>query len=180
MDDKDKQIAELTANITALTASVNMLMQQSQDTAPRIIRKGVTERKLRLRFVDGNPVIGYENRGTEKSPRFVYEAPDPQNPKESKLYVNLIVKDVKDPIRVSYNEFLNEGESIECKIIKQEQQEKTEEHGMVRRKEVDGYSMLETDVLVPMEVTSVSRTYTVELPSGEQISVAEDSGVINI
>jgi len=69
---------------------------------------------------------------------------------------------------------LREGESIECVIKNKEENPWSIEQGSTRQKSVEEYSMVETDVTVPLEVTGVNTTFTVVIPTtGEELVIDE-------
>ena len=69
------------------------------------------------------------------------------------------------PVEVDYLDFLNGSRKVEVKIADIKKREVVKEDGYLKRKIWDGkYGMKETDVMVPIEVTSIVRDYILELP----------------
>lgn len=143
-------------------------------SAEPLTLKKPKEHTVKLKFVDGKPVIGFANRGSEKSPVYVYEKPDPNNPKERIGFVDIILKGVKEPMPVVYTEFLAEADVEVCKILKIEKEDASEQQGMVAGVEVKDYRMEETGVQVPVLIEKQRYTYTVELPDGKSLDIDEE------
>jgi len=163
----------LRAQLNTLMEAVQSLTSKQQESSGPKVLSQIKERKVRITFVNGKPVIGFANRGTERTKSYVYEKPDPNNKNNRLLYIDLILKGQEEPISVNYNEFLREGEAVECVVKSRDEKPWKIEHGMVRQKMVEEYSMVETSVLVPLDVMGVDVKFTVELPSGELLEVDE-------
>ena len=161
--------------ITSLMEAVQSLtLKQSENSGPKVFKQ-IKDRKVRVVFVNGKPVIGFVNRGTESRKSYTYEKPDPNDKNNRLLYIDLILQGEKEPISVNYNEFLREGERVECIVKDQEKTPWTIEYGHVRQKAVEEYSMVETDVLVPVEASGYNITFKVEIPkTGEILEINEE------
>ena len=132
------------------------------------ILKRVTERKVGVRMVDDKVVIGFKNRGTDSRPQYVYAVPDPKDPKQEVLKVDLVLEGAKPTDKgftVNYNEFLREGQRVDCRIVHTEEHEWEINQGTVRKRETEEYSMLELDFEVPVDIVGKARVYTVEVPA---------------
>lgn len=153
------------------------------------ILKRVTERKVGVRMVDlqdkkgHRAVVGFKNRGSENRPLYIYEQPDPKNPKENVLYVELILEkkagEEKNPtLAVNYNEFRKESSRATCRVVDTEEREWLINQGTVRKKEVEEYSSIELDYEVPLDVIGKVRIFTVEIPDefggARNVKVHED------
>jgi len=160
--------------MTGLMEAVQSLTRaQQENSGPRVLKK-IKDRKVRVMFVDGKAVIGFVNRGTESKPLYAYEKVDPNDKNNRLLFIDLILQGKEEPVTVNYNEFLREGESIECVIKNKEENPWSIEQGSTRQKSVEEYSMVETDVTVPLEVTGVNTTFTVVIPTtGEELVIDE-------
>lgn len=139
--------------------------------------KEVSERYAEVRALDGRIVVGLKNRGSERRPRYIYEKPDPLDPRTSVNYVDVIVED-GDVITIKHEEFLEEAERVKAKIVNIKEKPWTINQGTTRRKEIDGYSLLELDFVVDLEVKGITRTYTLQLPEedfkGREVEIYED------
>ena len=129
--------------------------------------RAVTERTVRIKFVDGKPVVAFKNRGTQERPSYTYERTnpaDPTNPNNRILYVDIIKHGDAEATPVQYKEFVREAHSAVCKVVKIDEEEWVMDQGVVKKKEVDGYSMVELDYDVPVEIVGKTRFFTVALP----------------
>ena len=171
LDDNKAMKGQMT---TLMEAIQNLTLKQSEQSGPRVFKQ-IKERKVRVVFVNGKPVIGFVNRGTESRKSYTYEKPDPNDKNNRLLYIDLILQGETEPISVNYNEFLREGERVECVVKDQEKTPWTIEYGHVRQKMVEEYSMVETDVLVPVEANGFTTTFKVEVPkTGEILEINEE------
>lgn len=163
----DAELKELLENSRLLAQRVKDLEGVVGDgqSAPRVLKR-ITERRVVVRMVDGKVVLGYHNRGTEARPAFVYEKPNPKKPSESINFVDLILEGMQkgEYITVEDREFRRETEKVTCKIVRTEEKEWTINQGTVRKKDVEEYSMIELDYIVPVDIVGKTRWYVVELP----------------
>lgn len=143
--------------------------------------KEVTERIAELRMIDGRVVLGFKNRGTERRPRYIYEKPDPLNPTVRINFVDVILEGTEEKeeevMSIKHEEFLEESERVKAKIIDIKEHPWVINQGSTRRKEVDGYSLVELDFVVDLEVKGTTRDYTLRLPEefeGREVTVYED------
>lgn len=161
-----RKLMEQNAAILKENAELREVLKSPEGGSTRILRR-VTERKVRLMFVDGRAVIGFANRGSEHKPVYVYEKPDPNNSKEMIAYVDLIREDMKEgekPLTVPFKQFREEGASAECRVVHTEEKEWVINQGLVRKKEVEEYSSIELDMEVPLDIVGKARFFTVEVP----------------
>lgn len=166
----DAELQELLANSRETKAEVERLSAENKElrgimanaAGPRVLKK-VTEKKVRLRTIDGKVVVGYRNRGTEAKPLYIVEKVDPNDKNNRILYVTLILED-KTELEVNYNEFLIESPSTEALVKETEEKEWVIEQGTTRQRQYEEYSMIETDVIVPVEIIGKTRFFTVEVP----------------
>lgn len=179
MDDSKKNVSipltefqQLMKNVKDLTAKVAQMEGQSGGVYKAPSAK---ERTATVSFVNGKPVIGYVNRGTTTKPMYVYEAPDPQNPRDRKLYVDLILEGQKDPVKVGYMEFMTEAEHKECLIVKIDKDAWEQTQGVTEKKEVpEGeYYMTASGIVVPVEIKGEIRWYTLRMADGKEIKLHE-------
>lgn len=131
----------------------------------RILRR-VTERKVEVRLVDNRVVLGYKNRGSENRPAYIYEKPDPKDPKNNLLFVDLILEGMKEDevFPIEFKQFRSESARAQCKVLKTEEKEWMINQGVVKKKEVEEYSSIELDFDVPLDVVGKARFFTVEIP----------------
>ena len=175
-----KELLENQRKLMAQNAEIleeNKKLREEGGAPMRRTLKCVTEHKVRIRMVDDKVVIGFKNRGVEGKPVYVYDIQDPQDLKKRILYVDLVLEGQKEPMPVAYKEFMEQAEEVKCKVISKEEKEWTIRQGWTKKKEVDGYSTVELDFDVPMEVVGKIRTYMIALPAdkgGREITVHED------
>jgi len=163
-----EQNKKLAQDIVSLQKAVG-----DKDQTGSLVMRKVVNRTVRLMFINGKPVLGYANRGSENKPQFVYERPDPSDKNNRLLYPDLIVQGIDKPITTNYNEFLKEAERRICNIIRIEEKKLVTEDGVTKVKEVEGFSMIETGVVVPMEVMSTKRTFVVDIGDNQEVSIDE-------
>ncbi len=149
--------------------------------APRILKR-VSERQVDVRRVDGKVVLGYRNRGSDARPIYVYEKADPREPSKKNLYVDLILEGMAagEALTVEYKEFRTESERVTCKVVNTEEKEWEINQGMVKKREVDGYAMVELDFDVPVDIIGRTRFFTVELPDQDRRTVRVHENYVNI
>ena len=136
--------------------------------------------KVTVTFIEGQPVIGYANRGTETHPRYVYNGTqDPNHHNEFMQYVDVLVRNPNDPnqphcFSLPYVQFLQESQKVECPITNIEEKEWTINQGVTTgRTYQDGtYYMIESGV-IPVEVQGKTRFFTVTLPDGSSVVLHE-------
>jgi hypothetical protein len=158
--------------INSLQKQLNVMNSVNNDQAPgrKRIReiKDDADRTVRLRFIDGMPVVGFKNRGTEHRPLYIYEVPDPLHKGQTLLKVDIVLRDGKGTEveeTVDYKEFIEQADSVECKVVKIDRTPVIlDEQGYVVKKEVDGYSTMEKDEEVDLIVTGEESNYIVSLP----------------
>lgn len=129
----------------------------------RVLRR-VTERRVEVRLVDGKVVVGFKNRGSEERPVYIYEVPDPKDPKQNVSMVDLLLEGSDEPLTVNFSEFRREGERAQCKVVKTEEKEWVLNQGVVKKREVEEYAMLELDYDVPLDIVGKARFFYVEVP----------------
>ena len=139
--------------------------------------KEVTERIAEVRVLDDKAIVGFKNKGSERRPRYIYEKPDPLDPRQNVNYVDVIDEDGK-VITIKHEEFLEEAERVRAKIVNVKENPWVINQGSTRRKELDGYSLVELDFIVDLEVKGITRTYTLRLPDdgfdGREVEIYED------
>lgn len=177
----DEQITIASSELRELLESNRKLMQKlaesEKEDVPTLLRKEIKERSVRVTYVGGKPVVGFANRGTETKPQFTYERPDPENPKESILYIDVILEGEAKPLPIRYKELMNEAEHVECKVLRTEEKPWEVLQGMVEAVELpegDQYRMESKGYQVPVGATGTKRVFTVQLPCGREFAIADD------
>lgn len=183
MPTEDKMVEVRESELKALIAEVQGLRTEVKGVVEggigsgRVLRQ-ITERTIVVRRIDGKAVIGFRNRGTATKPQTSYTIRDPKDPSKEVMYVDVILEGMnpEDAIPVNWAEFRNEAERVTCKVVKTEEKEWEIEQGMVKKKEVDGYSMVELDYDVPVLVKGKTRIFTVAMPDqgGRTVRIHED------
>lgn len=145
-----------------------------EDGKPKLAKQ-VTDRAITVCFVNNKPVIGYVNRGTEDKPSYIYEGPNPARPTEYILFVDVILKGEKDPLKLQYIEFVEQSEKHECLVTGTRKEPWETVSGTTDRVTVPegAYYMTPTGVIVPLEVRGVISFYTVTLPDGTSLELHE-------
>ncbi len=168
------ELKELLATNRALMEKIEA---SEQEYKPTLLRKEISERLVRITFVGGKPVIGFANRGTDTKVQYTYERPDPENTKESILYVDVLLQGEEKPLPIRYKELMNEAEHVECKILRTEEKPWEVVQGTTEAMELpegDKYRMESKGYSVAVGATGVKRTYTVQLPDGSELNIADD------
>ena len=120
--------------------------------------------------------------GTDRRPRYIHDKPDPLDPKKNVNYVDLILED-ETVMSIKHEEFLEDAERVRGRIVNVKEEPWSQNQGETRKKEVDGYSLIELDYVVDLEVKGVTRTFTIELPAdfdAEQRKVEVYENYVNI
>ena len=174
---KESEISALLAQNRELMAAIQLRDSQNATEEPAKKRTAVRDRSVTIMFVDGKPVIGMRNVGTELNPVHLYETPDPRDSKKVVLCADLIIKDLgtdkEEVIKgVNFREFIDEGERRDCRVLKTQSKNWVIEQGSVLKKEVKEYRTVELDAEVPLEVTGVERHYEVEI-DGKSVVIFE-------
>lgn len=169
LDEILKQNQDMLEENRRLTQSIVADNNQPNTLRPEEIK----ERTVRIMFIDGKPVQAFANRGTDARPNYVYSKPDPDDPKERILFVDVLFLGEDKPTPVPYNDLLREGEREECKIVKEDKKEWDVTQGQTTQKVVKDYATEETGVLVPIKVIGETRVFTVKLPNGKEMDIHE-------
>jgi DNA-binding protein YbaB len=165
----EKELADLRQSNAGLSA--NQMPEQS-----RVVKR-ITDSKVRVKFVNNKPVVAYKNRGTQTKPVFTYEITDPNDKNKRILMVDLVLHGVKEVVPVDFNNFLLEAETREF-VVKSERKEPWSiKQGLVKKREVQDYNMVETGDLVEIEVVGDNHFYSVEI-DGDVIEF--ESAYVNI
>jgi len=140
-------------------------------------------RTLKVTMIDGQPVIGFVNRGTPNEARYVYAGrQNPDFPNEFIDYVDVLVRNPKggEPMcfALPYTQFLRESQRAVCKILKTNQKEVIIDQGVTsgRTYAPDTYHMNEAG-RVPLRVKIIKRTYDVQLPDGSTLEGLDEAYV---
>jgi len=138
-------------------------------------RRKSDESYVRVSFLNGKPVVGFANVGTENSPRKTWTETDPNDKNTEILKAKLYVKDTEEPIEVDFNEFLREGEHRWSRVAERRDKKDTEEQGYVMKKEVDDTRTIEQGYEVPVVIEKVYTSLVVELPdTQEQVTLPNE------
>lgn len=138
--------------------------------------KPIKERKVTLRRIDGKVVVGYKNRGTKDSPVYIYTKPDPKDPTQRVEFVDIILDGAEQDavVTLPYAQFRKESERVDAKVVETKEKEWEVTQGNVKKREVDGYNLIELDYDIPVDIIGKVRLYVCELASGQQITVHEN------
>ena len=175
-----KGVLKQNEKILAENAELKTLMGGDNAGSARILRK-VTNRTTEVRMVDGKVAIGYVNKGTDKSPSYWYEKPDPKDPRKMVDMVEVMFEDGKT-LELQRSLFAKESQRVRCKVLKTDEKEWIENQGVVKKREVEEYSSIELDFDVPLDVIHKSYWFTVEVPKefGGPREVRVGESMVNI
>lgn len=170
---KDEMVQVSRVELAQILEMNRRLTAQVGEPTPK--PREIKDRKVVIFFINNEPVIGYVNKGSPNRPVYIYEKPDPNRPGEYLPYVDVLCRNTKDPVKLNYLEFLQESDRQECKILKTEWTEWTENQGRVQGRafEEGTYNMSETGTIVPVEVKGKTAVFTVQLPDGSQLDIHE-------
>lgn len=159
------QLQELLSAVRSLTAEVNDL-KKNGPAGGTLMAKKIKDRKVKILFVDGSPVVGFKNVGIETAPVYVFDEPDPMDKNKVVQSVIIITKDADGKLKenkVNYTEFLKHAETRSCLIKSFKENADEVEYGFTSKKDVEDYRTLESDVMVPLTVTEKRRIYSVDI-----------------
>lgn len=172
-----QQVASLTAQIKANTD--DKADQEIEDGKLKV--RGAKQRNVTVMFVEGKPVVGMANVGTEQTPVKVYEVPDPRDPTKRYLCVDLIVKNLETGAletikKMNFLEFLQQGDRRNCPVIKTRGEEWVIEQGRTLKRELEGdkYRMKELDIEVNLDIEGTDNHYIVDIGGGKQVEIYQD------
>lgn len=179
----NKQLVESEKNRSDEMAVMRQkLSEMSKDQIP--FAETVKDHVLRLRVVDGKPVIGFHNKS--KMPnrtKYVYQEVDPNDKTQVNEYIDVLLLGEKEPRKMLYlEEFMSSDDVIECKIIETKKEQKEISHGVVDKIAYNhgDYSSSLAGYKVPVKTLYDVITHKVELPEGfypesgeRQIEVSE-------
>lgn len=167
-----KTIKDLTTrvqNVESGRADIDELSGKARMKVSKVRSYGV-------RFLNGMPLIGLKNVGTEDAPVRLIEVVDPQTRKKS-LQADAIFLDLKtnkpQVHRLNWLEFVTNSEKKMIQPMKTNEEQWEIEQGVVRKREVDGYSTLELDIEVPVTVEGTIRTFIFDF-DGVVVPIHED------
>lgn len=125
--------------------------------------KRVTERVALLRVHEGKPVVAYKNV------RDVFEAEKNKNVSYMDIYV-LDEAEIAGPVKVNYLKFLNDTNSVQVQIEKQDVEEKTVSQGVVKAQNPDPAkvtSKIWDSREIDLEVTQREYVATIKVLEGD-------------
>lgn len=157
-----KEMTEQNKKILSENAELKAMMGDGAGTS-RILKR-VTQRVVEVRMIDGKVVMGYINHGTDKSPQFWYQKPDPKNQNQMIDWVDLVLEGAKEAMPVQVSSFRKESQRVKCRIVKVDEKEVIENQGVVKKREIEEYSSIELDFDVPLDVIHKVFFYDVEVP----------------
>jgi len=177
----ESEIAAILAQNAELASQVRHLITQGTDQSEDkgLLRaKPVAKSTVTIMFIDEKPVVGIQNQGTELNPVKLVEVPDPLDKAKRIFRANLIVRDPKTEkletiSNIDFMDFVQEGERRECDVLKNRDERWVINQGMVQKKEVKGYRMVELDVEVPALIEGTERYFIVDI-DGKGVEVHED------
>lgn len=178
-EEKGKMVSISEADFKELlrqNAEMISALKQNGSNFVGVRRNPTKERNVSVLCIDGKPVIGYVNRGgDENRPTFIYEGPNPDDPKDRILFVDVILKGMDKAVKLNYVDFLREAERKICKVLKTEEKPWSVEQGEVEvTEQPDGeYYTRGTGIYVPAGTKGVTRFYTVEMPDHSELTLHE-------
>lgn len=173
----DEELRALIDNSKAMATKIEELSKliTPDGTGTMRLLKRVTERHVTLRTIDGKVVVGYRNKGTQDQPLFIYTKPDPKDPTQKLEFVDIILDGTKpeNAITLPFGEFRKQAGKVIAKVTSIDEKEWEINQGITKKREVDGYSNVELDFDIPMDVVGKTRFFNVELTNGEKVRLHE-------
>ena len=158
----EDKVAELEKNAVA------------QDTrSPRILRTPKSK-EIGIRKYAGKIVIGWEDKGTDGEELYVYEVFDEQR-REFVQYINVYFLGEKKSTQIKYIDYFRKSVKTWFEVKEEKELEPiSQESGFVRVKEMadNGYGMMITDVMVPIENIIKRKSFVIVI-EGQEIEIDE-------
>ncbi len=139
------------------------------------------ESTVSIMFLDGRPVVGMANKGSDDEPVRLYEEVDPKDNRKYVMYADLLVLEAdgettKTVSKVPFLNFVQQGERRECKVVKILKKEWEMNFGTTERRELrnDDYAMQATGQESDLIVEGVDMVYRVDIGNDEVIELAQD------
>jgi hypothetical protein len=182
--DDVKELIEQNRKILGEFAAFRSSVAEGNKRSP--IAKEIKQRTCTIMFVDEKPVISLENKGTARRPLYLYEKQDPNRKGEYFLYADVNILDGVNTdggqklkkVTLDWNDFLQNADREECKIIEVKKIPWQIVQGTTLKQTVDPDYKVETEGPVDVTVEGFTQTLTVQLPNGEKIEI--DEGYVNM
>jgi hypothetical protein len=184
MENKKEEVVSLPKSALDQIMAQLAALQQAVGTPSVQKATEIKNRTVVVRYVDDKPVVAFANIGHPSTPVYTYEKPNPLKPSEMILYARIIMLDEdgekEAPIEVQYLEFMNHSRKVTCKIVKSDDKKWSDIQGETEKTKVDWdkFKTESTGDIVALKVEGITRTYTVEDPTGRVYELAEQT--INI
>lgn len=185
MSDQDPIVQIKQSELKAIMSTINELRSLvtagNANVAPanETITRKRRESNVSIMFLDGLPVIGMANRGTDEEPVRLYEEVDPKDPRKYVMYADLIVLKADDSTevikKVPFLNFIQQGERKECPVVKILKKEWEINYGVTERQTLgeDKYRMEGTGVDADLVVEGVDMVYRVNV-GGREIELSQE------
>lgn len=166
------EFMSIVENMNKMQSEIASLKANNNSGKPVKVAGGQT---VTISYVNGKPVVGYGNHGSSDKPQYIYEAPNPMRPNEYLLYVDVIIQGVEKPIKLLYNEFMEQAEHHVCTVVSVRKMPWVVTGDEVTKKVVgeSEYATTDTGIIVPMEVKGETRFFKVKLPDGSELELHE-------
>jgi len=169
-------LQELIDSNKTLQLQVNALNQNAVATEVNkpILQKKKNEKDVGIRVFRKKIVVGWENVGTAERPEYVYSEYD-DSLKDFVQYINLFFINEEKALKVRYTDYLRDSEKVWARVLKETHTEEVQTQGYVQKTELtdNGYGMMTTQVVVPLDVTIKNTVFTVQLKDGQEIDISE-------
>jgi hypothetical protein len=173
-----KEVLEqlINANKTMIADIAELKKSASATSNPnnQRILKTPKSKEIGIREYNKKIVVGWENIGTEDAPEYVYSEYD-EKKREFVQYINLFYHGEKKAEKTQYVQYLRNSRKVWFTVKKEvENSPLIQEQGFVQQKQLadNGYGMMLTDVIVPLEVITRSKTFVVDI-GGEEVEIHE-------
>lgn len=177
------ELVKLASQVPALIQQVQTLVdaKANQDVEGNKLKaRPVNNRTVTIMFIDGQPIVGIENVGTDQMPVKLYEVADPFDKDKRILTANLQVLDtatneVKTIKGVNFLEFIQQAERRECDILKMTGEQWVIEQGTTMKRVLEGdkYQMKDLGIEVPLAIEGTDYEYVVDI-DGKPVTIHQD------
>lgn len=171
-----QQLMESAKKTQVLQEQIEALQKNAvaQDTNNPRILKTPKGKEIGIRKYQKKYVIGWQNKGEENSPEYVYQEYDDQR-KEFVDYIDLIFLNEKKPVKTNYAHYFRNSSKEFFKVEKEIENEPIiREDGYVQKKELadNGFGVMLTDTFVPLESVIKTKTFIINI-NGQEVEIHE-------
>ena len=163
-----------------LSEQVQEVINQNQATQPPVRKPGEIRRsRVDILFLDGEPIVGLANRGSEQNATRLEEVEDPKQKGHYITFADVVTrnKQGKETVHRNINwlELTNEGDRKSCPVLKHRSETWYIDLGRVQQQvlEEGKYQMRDTGMEVDQTVTGKETYFVVDI-DGTPVEIHED------